>query len=151
MKPQPIVKMINKNLKKEIICIVMLIFLSSCLKTSDKYFKILQGEWQITKFYHNGENIAGEHNYLLGFEKNNRLWINKIDGRTDDFISADYTIFKEVDTLKIKIDNCEMKNLDGSYNLYIDTIQDFDKQHIIEITLDHENTYIKARKLKNKE
>lgn len=93
--------------------------------------------------------MQSEDYSLLGFEKHNHFWFTKLD-HSNDFTSADYKIFKQLDTLKIDITNCEDRRFDGNYNLYIDTIQNTKEKYIIRITLDSENILIQAIKPKLK-
>jgi hypothetical protein len=63
---------------------------------------------------------------------------------TGKFISSNYKVFKDVDTLKMSIKNCDDKRFDGIYNLYLDTIQDTGEEYMIQLSLDSENAYIQA-------
>ncbi|WP_430400114.1 hypothetical protein [Flavobacterium sp.] len=130
--------------------IFLFFLLISCNSIHEENFEILKGEWQVTEFYHKDENLSLKGRYLIGFENNNHSWITKIEDRTNDFVSLDYRIYKEIDSLRMIIQNSEDSRFDGVYDLYVDTIQKFDYQQIIEITLDSENTYFKAIRLKNK-
>jgi hypothetical protein len=133
---------LNKNMKKSIVLILLL--LVSCSSMNDKYFEMLKGEWQITKFYHKEKNIGSDGDYLIGFEKHNQSWFMNVEDRTDKFISFNYEVFKDLDTLRMGIKNCEDKRFDGVYNLSIDTIQDTREQYMIQLTLDSKNSYIQA-------
>lgn len=135
---------------KKTLILLPIIYLISCNTLHDKYYKRLEGEWQITKFYYKELNIMQSEDYsLLGFEKYNHIWFTRID-QTNDFTSADYEISDKLDTLKIDIKNCEDKRFNENFNLYIDTIQNTEEEYIIQITLDSRNVLIQAIKPKLK-
>lgn len=120
-----------------------------CTSNNETYFQILKGEWQVEEFYHKKEKLTSESYYLMGFEKNNHFWISEIDG-SNEFISSDYKIYKNKESLKITLINCNEKRLEGVYDLYIDTLSNTKDQYMIQLTLDRENTYIRAIRSRNK-
>lgn len=117
---------------------------SCSVNQKNTYFDMVKGEWQIIKFYHKEIDVGATGTYLLGFEKYNHSWFIKPGDYTGNFISSDYKIFKDLDTLKMSIKNCEDKRFDGIYNFYLDTIQDTGESYIIQLTLDKEDSYIQA-------
>ncbi|MFH6996040.1 hypothetical protein [Flavobacterium sp. FlaQc-48] len=129
-------------MKKSLILIVLIVV--SCSSINDKYFEMVKGEWQITKLYYKEEDISSTGHYLMGFEKHNHSWIMKGEDRSNNFISSDYKIFKDLDTLKMSIKNCEDKRFDGIYNFYLDTIRDDGESYLIQLALDKEDSYIQA-------
>ena len=86
----------------------------------------------------------------LGFEEYNHMWFLKRENREYKFIVADYHIFLNNDTLKLKISNSEDKRLNATYDMYIDTLYEEKKYHHIRLTLDSENVFIVAEKMKSK-
>jgi hypothetical protein len=130
-------------MRKIIIFTIALLFIVSCSSLNDKYFKILEGEWQVTKFYYENKDLSLNKNYLIGFENNQQLWITKIDGRSDNFISANYKISQKSDSLMININSQDVK-LKGNYQMQIDTIQDTGEQFIIHLFLRNKNVHIEA-------
>ncbi|WP_264559119.1 hypothetical protein [Flavobacterium sp. N2270] len=137
-------------MKTKYLYIFSIFFLTSCSVKNKKHFEYLKGEWQVIEFYHKKENIGDDGQYLIGFEKDDHLWLTKLEDANNNFISSDYEIVRKRDSLMIEIRNCEDARFDGYYDFYIDTIQEFKTQHIIQLTFDSENTYIKAQRLKNK-
>ena len=114
----------------------------SCDSSEDKYFKILEGEWQTIKFYHKEKNLSNNI-YIINFYDRNHFWIRNTESENDDFVSSNYKIYKVTNSLKMDI-KCSDNNLTGNYNISIDTIgQDTESYHI-QLTLDTENNYIQA-------
>lgn len=147
------------KLNKEIFSIVViLIFVLSCQPTfHDQYYKKIQGSWRIDDFQHiDGpeENIIDLRNqdryYLMGFENHNHLFFIKRDNREDVSVRATYEIFKENDTLKIRIKKSDDKRIEGIYDFYIDTIGERDAAYLLQVSLDSEKTYLSALKWKYK-
>lgn len=129
-------------MKKSLILIVLIIV--SCSSINDKYFEMVKGEWQITKFYHKEEDVGSTETYILGFQQYNQAWFMNPGDHSGNFISFNYKVYKDVDTLRMSIKNCEDKRFDGIYNFYLDTIQDTGESYIIRLSLDKEDSYIEA-------
>jgi hypothetical protein len=129
---------------KTILVFFLLIIITSCQSNQDRYSVILNEEWQIMKFFHKDEDIALKGFIIIGFERHNKLWFIKRENGVSKFIYADYNFFMKSDTLKIDIKNCSDIRFNSNYNVYIDTVRNFEKQYIIQLTLDSEDSYIQA-------
>lgn len=147
------------KLNKEIFGIVfILIFIIACQPSfHDQYYKKIQGAWSINDFEHKND-IEGTTNdltwperyYIIGFEKQNHLFFIKVENRKDKFVRATYEIFKENDTLKLRIAKSDDVRLEGVYDLYIDTLGQTDMHYRVQLSLDHEKTYLSALRMKSK-
>ena len=132
--------------------------LSSCNTTLQKqYYQDVKGTWAINEFQHRDlekdsliDLTWPERYFSLGFEKSNNLFFIKKENRNSKFIGATYKIFKENDTLKIQIENSDDLRLEGTYDLYLDTIEEAEMQYRVQLSLDSEKTYLSAQKWKNK-
>ncbi|KIA97332.1 hypothetical protein OA93_15525 [Flavobacterium sp. KMS] len=111
---------------------------------------MVKGEWFIEQFYYKNEDLTLKRYSRIGFENRNNLWIIKREDGEGEFVSSDYEIFKHSDSLRLSVKNCEEKRFDGTYNMYIDTIQDTGESYIIQLILDKEDTYIQAVRSKLK-
>lgn len=130
--------------------LLILLIASSCTSVNEKYFKKVEGEWQITQFYHGEENLMSPGYYIMGFQESDHLWMLKREGRESKFVSSKYKFSKKLDTLQIDIKNSEDVRLNGNYTVYIDTISQTRESYIIQLTLDSENTYLEAIRSKLK-
>lgn len=137
---------------------LVLIFVLSCQPSfHDQYYKKIQGSWRISDFQHiNGseENIIDlriqDGYYLMVLEKHNHLFFVKRDNRRDISVSASYEIFKENDILKIRIEKSDDKKIEGVYDFYIDTLSQTNMHYKLLISLNSENTYLSALRMKSK-
>ncbi|KIA91792.1 hypothetical protein B8T70_21085 [Flavobacterium sp. AJR] len=138
-----------KDMKKVLLFILFFITVS-CSTNRKKYFDMVKGRWFIEQFYYKNEDLTLKRYDEIGFENFNHSWIITSETREGRFVSSDYEIFKHSDSLKLNIKNCEEKRFDGTYNMYIDTIQDTGESYIIQLILDKEDTYIQAVRSKLK-
>ena len=138
--------------------ILICFFIASCSSSfHNQNYEKLQGSWLIYEFEYIDENqdsiidLTGDERYgSILFEKHNYIYFSKRENRKVKNVGATYLIFKEKDTLKIKIEKSEDERIEGIYDLYIDTIQENElQQYLIQISLDKENTYISAFRWKN--
>lgn len=129
---------------KTISMFFLLIIIMSCRSNQDRYSEILNEEWQIIKFFHKDEDIALKGFKIIGFERHDKLWLIKRKNGVSKFIYADYNLFIKSDTLKIEIKNCNDIRFNVDYNVYIDTVRNFEKHYILQLTLDSEDSYIQA-------
>ena len=147
-----------KFTKRKFILIIILSTTLGCKKTvHDKIAESINFEWGLFDLLYiaNNENesvdlIELENINSIGFEKHNHMWYLKRVNREYEFIGADYHIFKNNDTLKMRISNSEDKRLNATYDLYIDTLYEAKKYHHIRLTLDSENVFVVAEKMKSK-
>ena len=138
--------------------LLLFFLISSCSSSFHKqYYQELKGSWTINQFEHIQEETdtlldlrRSEDYFQIGFENQNNLFFIKRENRENKFIGAKYFIFKENDTLKIRIEESEDVRIEGVYDLYMDTIRENEMQFLVQISLDEENTYISAQKWKNK-
>lgn len=130
----------------------LIFFVLSCSSEHNKYFKIVEGQWQITTFYHNGNKMNSEEHFLMGFDKNNHLWITIIEDRSNEFVSSRCKFKKNLKNLEMDIFDSEDKRFNGNYDVHIDTLENNKEEYILQLTLDTEDTYIQAIRpiLKNK-
>ncbi|RZL39454.1 MAG: hypothetical protein EOP00_27775 [Pedobacter sp.] len=114
------------------------------------YFQLIDGDWQITKAYHNSDNLQDDQYVIVGFfEKPDQLWLVKNKpGKDNEHVYANYKLYKSLDTLRLKITKCSDNRFNKNFNLYLDTIENSDNQFLIRLTLDSENTFIQAIKPK---
>ena len=131
---------------------VLIFFILSCSSEHKKYFKIVEGQWQITTFYQNGNKMNSEEHFLMGFDKNNHLWITIIEDRSNEFVSSRCKFKKKLKNLEMDIFDSEDKIFNGNYDVHIDTLENNKEEYILQLTLDTEDTYIQAIRpiLKNK-
>lgn len=135
---------------KKILLVIVLFVTVSCSTNRKKYFDMVKGGWFIEQFYYKNEDLTLKRYYEVGFQDFNHSWIITNENREGRFVSFDYEIFKHLDSLRLNIKNCEEKRFDGTYNMYIDTIQDTGESYIIQLILDKEDTYIEAVRSKLK-
>jgi hypothetical protein len=129
---------------------IPILFFVSCSSVHDETFKIVEGNWQITKFLLvSKDTIKDESFELAGFERNNNLWFTRLN-HTNEFTSSKCKFYKKLDTLKMDIINSEDNRLNGNYNVYIDTISETNESYFLQLTLDTEKTYIQAIRSKLK-
>lgn len=137
-------------MKYSILPILITILTTSCTNERKIYFKNIEGEWQIEKFYHKEKDLTLERFYILGFQDVKNAWMIKRDNGKSEFIKFDYKFYKDVDTLKVNITNAEDIRLNANYNVYIDTIGESEEDYLIKLTLDNEKTYIETIRQKLK-
>ncbi len=137
-------------MKYSILSILITIFTISCTRERKRYFKNIEGEWQIEKIYHKDKDLTLERFYKLGFQDVKNAWMIKRLNSKSEFIKFDYKFYKDVDTLKVNITNAEDIRLNANYNVYIDTIGETEEVYLIKLTLDNEKTYIEAIRQKLK-
>ncbi|PIV48652.1 MAG: hypothetical protein COS19_12690 [Flavobacteriaceae bacterium CG02_land_8_20_14_3_00_34_13] len=147
------------NLNNEIVSIVViLIFAISCQPSfHDQYYKKIQSSWRISDFQHKDysedkiidlREQAGF--FLMGLENNNHIYFLKRENREDVSVRATYEIFKENDSIKMRIEKSDDKRIEGIYDFYIDTIGERDAAYLLQVSLDSEKTYLSALKWKDK-
>lgn len=132
-------------------CLFVLLNLG-CTKKNQQ-FDFLKGDWQITKFYFNDEDLESYlNNYylIIGFEDDNRFWINVRENREFKFIDADYSVYKDSSKSMLKIANCKDFKFNHIFEIHIDTIDYTEESFLLKLTLDAENAYIEAVKPKLK-
>ena len=123
---------------------IPILFFVCCSSVHDETFKIVEGNWQITKFFLTSQDTIKDESFeLAGFERNNNLWFTRLN-HTNEFTSSKCKFYKKSDTLKMDIINSQDNRLDGSYNVYIDTISETNESYFLQLTLDTEKTYIQA-------
>ncbi|MCV9932942.1 hypothetical protein OIU80_11685 [Flavobacterium sp. LS1R47] len=131
-------------MKKILVFILFYAIVSCSTNQKNIYFDMIKGEWSIEKFCYKNEDLTLKRYDVIGFENHNHLRITKRDNSEIRSVSSDYKVFKDINTLRINIRNCEEKRFDGIYNMHIDTIQDTGESYIIQLSLDNEDTYIEA-------
>lgn len=139
--------------------VIIIIFVFSCKPSfHDQYYEKIQGSWRISDFEHIDytENKIidltwPERYYTIGFENHNHLFFVKRENRNPKFVRATYEIFKENDTLKIRIVKSDDVRLEGVYDLYIDTLSQTNLHYRVQLSLDSENTYLSALRMKSKQ
>ncbi|SHI73490.1 hypothetical protein SAMN04488096_10436 [Mesonia phycicola] len=139
-----------------IVLTALCLILSCSSSFHNQYYQKIKGAWTINHFEHidkiqNKElDLRREEGfYIVGLEKHNHIWFTKRENRQDKSIDATYDIFKQNDTLKLRITKSDDERLEGVYDLYIDTIAELDRQYKVQIALDSENTYLSALRVKN--
>ncbi|MFB9097201.1 MULTISPECIES: hypothetical protein [Flavobacterium] len=138
-------------MEKKVLFFTFLSFMVSCSTVHNKYFKMVEGEWQITTFYHGNKDLWTEGYYSIGFQDTKKSWMIKAEnGEKNQFVLYDYKFYMNVDTLKIDVFNSKDPRLNANYNIYIDTIQETEESYTLQLTLDTEKTYIQAIKTKFK-
>ena len=144
---------------KAIFSIVIILFIVLSCKPSfhNQYYKKIQGAWTISNLEHIDDfedKIIDlrrqEEYYTMGFEKNNHLWFTKRKNRETLFIRATYEIFKQNDTIKLRIEKSDDVRLEAVYDLYIDTLGQTDMHYRVQLSLDSESTYLSALRMKSK-
>ena len=133
---------------KKLILLCFIVF--SCSQNSNPYYDYLKGEWQINSLNSKSGDIKLDDYFLLGFEKNNHFWILK-NNYKHDFISADYKIFKQNDTMRIALKNCADQRFEGVYDLYLDTISRTSNQYILQVAFDSYDMYFSAVRPRSKQ
>ncbi len=133
------------------------ILMCSCNSFHNSYYKNISGAWTISDLEHINEFEKKEYDlrwqegyYLIGFENHNHLWFTKRENRNDKSVRATYEIFKKNDTLKIQIEKSDDQRLEGIYDLYIDTLEETNMYYKIQLSLDKEETYLSALRLRSK-
>ena len=96
--------------------------------------------------------MNSEEHFLMGFDKNNHLWITIIEDRSNEFVSSRCKFKKKLKNLEMDIFDSEDKRFNGNYDVHIDTLENNKEEYILQLTLDTEDTYIQAIRpiLKNK-
>lgn len=146
---------INKSPFFIVICVVVLF---SCTPSfHDQYYKKIQGAWRISDFEHFDHSehkmidlTWPERFSIIGFENHNHLFLIKRENREDVFVRATYEIFKENDTLMLRIAKSDDIRLEGVYDFYIDTIGERDAAYLLQVSLDSKKTFLSALKWKDK-
>lgn len=137
-------------MKSIILSIFFLLLFCNCSTKFNAFLESIKGEWQVTEYNCDNDNLSNSGHYLIGFENNNEFWITKIEDRTDKFISSRFSLINSQKETQIVIKNCDLKTLNGVYNFKMDTVFKGHEQNIIQISLSKENVFIKAIRLKNK-
>mgnify|MGYP005871724373 CR=1 FL=1 len=148
----------NKKHRILAVLILIIIFFIGCKKTThENISESINFEWGITEFRYYNINqkleldlLNDERIFTLGFKNNKYLWFQKRNKNKYEFFNSKYEIIKNNDTLKLIISNSEDKRLNAIYDLYIDTLYEETKYHHIRLTLDSDNTFIVAEKMKSK-
>ncbi len=130
---------------------ISIILLNLGCEKKNNQFEIIKGDWQITSFYYKNEDLSLINYYdLIGFEDKNRFWINVRENRESKFIDADYYIYKDSSINKLKIVNCKDFRFNHDFDVHIDTIDYSKESFLLKLTLDADNAYIEAVKMKLK-
>lgn len=147
------------KIMKDVLSISIILFLVFSCSTSvhNQYYKKIEGTWAINDFEHI-DKLEGkiidltwpERFFSIGFGNHNHLWFTKVENRRDISVRATYEVFKENDTLKIRITKCDDVRLEGVYDFYIDTLGQTDLHYRVQLSLDSEKTYLSALRMKSK-
>ena len=147
-----------KSYKSIFSIIVIFYIISSCSTSFHKqYYQKIAGAWTINDFEHINHiedtiiDLRRQYGYyIMGLENHNHMYFVKRESREDISVRATYEIFKQNDTLKLRIEKSDDVRIEGVYDLYIDTLGQTDMHYRVQLSLDSEKTYLSALRMKSK-
>jgi hypothetical protein len=137
--------------RKKYSCLILIFAISiSCTNLDNHYYEALSGEWQIEKLLHEDKDYSLKDTYIMTFSSPNKLWLRNINHKNEISLNSKYKISKNNANYEIDISDCSDNNINGNYNIFMDTIRDDGESYQILLTLDSEKTYIQAIRYKLK-
>ena len=137
-------------IKRKYYCLlIVFIVVISCSNHENKYSNALIGEWQVEKLLHGNKDYSLDETYILSFSLPSELWIHSLNHNKKISVSSKFEVSNKSDSYFMDITSND-KNINGNYNIYIDTIQENQESYFIRLRLDSEKTYIHAIRQKLK-
>ncbi len=140
----------TKRIKYHCFVFILLALSLSCTSRENKYLNALSGEWQIERLLHGNKDYSSNDTYIMSFDAPNKLWIHNFSHDKKVSLTSDYEISDNAGVYVMDITKCNDENINGNYNIHIDTIQDDGENYLIHLTLDSEKTHIQAKRYKLK-
>ncbi len=137
-------------IKRKYYCLFIIFVLAiSCNNHENKYSNALIGEWQVEKLLHGNKDYSIDETYIMSFSLPHKLWIYTYNHDKEISVTSKFKVSNKSNSYFLDLISND-KNIDGNYNIYIDTIQEDHESYLIRLTLDSEKTYIQAIRQKLK-
>ena len=141
----------TKRKKFHCLAFILIALSVSCTTRENKYSNTLSGEWQIEKLLHGKKDYSSDETYIMSFDSPNELWVHNYSHNKKVSLTSKYRISQNAGVYVMDITECNDENINGNYNIHIDTIQDDGESYLIRLILDSEKTYIQAKRFKLKQ
>ncbi len=138
-------------MRMNVIVLLLLLLNYGCNKPTALESRFL-GNWKIVESENMDHKIKDSnrfpHYMTLGFQNYHNMWfLERVDRSNTKFHSAKFNMTNEADTLRLRVEDCERKELNGIYNFYIlDTIFDIDNHYRVYLGFEKDDIWFVTSK-----